>query len=277
MRWVFLVKGEWAVHSFCVNYLFQEVRKSRVKESGIHRRDFWLNSILIQLHTHEVFFFFSLWFWWKHNIKDQTQWVSPLILWLNMLHSVCLNLCTFSSTFSPAPLSLPFVSSYNKFSLVSFFTIWPLYSGRVQSHSSTTAVVKWIMLVFEVNPSKRSLREIFLASSLPLLLRHSPCPIWSHLEPERRGETVWRWGDANNVALHLMCLKCLWAVRLALWSATNLMVSQVHGDLEQTGRRKKHCHIEGWGDTLWSLKRPEQQKKESIWSCVMFWKSFQLL
>lgn len=51
--------------------------------------------------------------------------------------------------------------------------------------------------------------------SLPLLLHHSPCPIWSNLELERWGETIWRWDNANNVGPHLKCLKCLWPVRLS--------------------------------------------------------------
>lgn len=194
--------------------------------------------------------------------------VSRFILWLNMLHSVCLNLCTFFTTFSPAPLSLPLLSSYIKFILVSFFTIWPLCSGRVQSHSSTTPVVKWITLAFEVNPLKKLLREIFLASSLPFLLCHSPCPIWSHLEPERRGEAVWRWGNDNNVAPHLMCLKCLWAVRLALWSATNLMVSQVQGDVEQMDRRKNSGT---WRDegTRFGVSRGQNNRRKSLFGLLL--------
>lgn len=131
--------------------------------------------------------------------------------------------------------------------------------------------MKWIILVFEVSPLKKLLRgEIFLASSLPFSV--ACCPIWSNLELEKRGETLWRWGDANNEAPYLMCLKCLQPARPGLWSATNLMVSQVQGDMEQRDRRK---NTDTW--TYFSLKRPEQQKKRSIWSLVMFKKSFQLL
>ncbi len=140
-------------------------------------------------------------------------------------------------------------SAYIKFSLV-FFAIWPFCSEGVQSHSSTTPVVKWITLVFEVNPLK--IVEGDIASILPPF-SVAPRPIWSNLELEKRGETVWRWGDAYNVAPHLMCLKCLWPVRLALWSAANLMVSQVQGDAVQTDRAGKKTQKE----VLWSLKRPE--------------------
>lgn len=126
--------------------------------------------------------------------------------------------------------------------------------------------MKWITLAFEVNTLKKSRGEIFLASSLPLLLRHSPCPIWSNLELEKRGETVWRWGDANNVAPHLMCLKCLWPVRPALWSATNLMVSEVQGDVEQTDRRKKTL---AHGSTLESQEARTTEEKVYLVSCYV--------
>lgn len=73
----------------------------------------------------------------------------------------------------------------------------------------------------------QSLKKIVAGDSPGILPPFSvaPCPIWSNLAAQERGETVWRWGDANNVAPHLMCLKCLWPLRPALWSATNLMVS----------------------------------------------------
>lgn len=96
--------GKWTVHLFDVNYLFWEVGEPKVRQSqGYTGEDFWLDSIVIQLHTHAefssvvVFFFPSpSGFWWKLYIKDQTTFF-PFVLWLNMLHSVC----AFSITFSP--------------------------------------------------------------------------------------------------------------------------------------------------------------------------------
>lgn len=127
---------------------------------------------------------------------------------------------------------------------------------------SSKLLSKWIILVFEVPPLKHH------AAILPFCLLFFCAArlilsglIWGQ---GRRGETVWRWGDANNVAPYLMCLKCLWPLRLVLWSATNLMLPQVQGDMRQTDRRKKHCHTGGWEGTLRSLKRPKQQNKESI-------------
>lgn len=38
------------------------------------------------------------------------------------------------------------------------------------------------------------------------------------------------------------------------------MVREAQGDVEQTGRRRIHWHMEGWEDTLLCLKRPEQVK-----------------
>lgn len=111
----------------------------------------------------------------------------------------------FFTTFSPAPLSL--FSSYIKFNLVSFSTIWPLYSERVQSHSSTMPVVKWIILVFEVNPLKKSLRGDILESSLPFFWLHLVLSglIWSRRSEERP------YGDEAMLIMwhHIWCV---WSV-----------------------------------------------------------------
>lgn len=183
------------------------------------------------------------------------------MVWLKILQSVFLNLCTVSQ------LSLLLHSLFSAPTLNSTLSLSSLFGHctqtRVQSHSSTTPVVKWIILVFEVNPLKKLLRGDILGTLPPFSVAR--CPIWSNLELEKRGEAVWRWGDANNVAPHLMCLKCLWPARLALWSATNLMVSQVQGDMEQRDRRK---NTDTW--KYFRLKRPEQRKKKSIWSLAMF-------
>lgn len=82
--------------------------------------------------------------------------------------------------------------------------------------------------------------DIFLASSLPSSV--APRSIRSNLEPPQQSESVWRWGHANNAAAHLMCLKCLWPARPALWSATSSMVSQVQGDAQQRDGAEQHWH-----------------------------------
>lgn len=169
----------------------------------------------------------------------------------------------FSTTFSPASLSL--FSSYIKISLSALFGHCIQGEFKVTLKYHTSCEVDHTC-VWSQSLKKKSWGEIFLASFLPFLLRHSPCPIWSNLEPEKRGETVWRWGDANNVAPHLMCLKCLWPVRPALWSATNLMVSEVQGDVEQTDRRKK---ILAHGSTLESQEARTTEEKVYLVSCYV--------
>lgn len=130
--------------------------------------------------------------------------------------------------------------------------------------------MKWITLVFEVTPLKHCVCGDSPAILPPFLLRHSTRPIWPNLKAEMRGETVWRWGDANNVAPHLMCLKCLWPVKLALWSATNLMVSQVQLDVEQTDRRKKTLTYGRMrGHTLESQKARTTEQRVYLVSCYI--------
>lgn len=76
-------------------------------------------------------------------------------------------LCVFPSlTFPPLPL----FCSYIEFSLVSFAIIWPLYSGRVQSHSQAPDQ-SWSgsHLRLKSIPERKKWREIFLAFSLPFL------------------------------------------------------------------------------------------------------------
>ncbi len=129
-------------------------------------------------------FFSSLWFF-DGNVTSKTQ--RFLLSWSD---SRCYTVFVKISTFFHNFLSFlyPSSSAYIKFSLV-FFAIWPFCSEGVQSHSSTTPVVKWITLVFEVNPLK--IVEEDIASILPPF-SVAPRPIWSNLELERRGETVWR-------------------------------------------------------------------------------------
>lgn len=80
------------------------------------------------------------------------------------------NLCIVSTTSSPAPLFL--FCTCIKFNLVSSFTIRSFYSDRVQSRSSTTLVVKWIVLVFEVSPLKKLLRGRYSWHPPSLFLLH---------------------------------------------------------------------------------------------------------
>lgn len=110
---------------------------------------------------------------------------------------------------------------------------------------------------------KKMWSEIFLASP-PFSV--GPCPMWSNLEPQKQGETIWKWGNANNVAPHLMCLKCLWPARLALWSATNLMLPQVQGDIKQTDRRKNT----GTWKYVASQEARTTEEKVHLVSCYVF-------
>lgn len=100
------------------------------------------------------------------NITSKTQGFSFHSLTQAITDSFS-NLCIVSTTFSLAPLFL--FGTCIKFNLVSFFTIRSFYSDRVQSRSSATLVVKWIILVFEVSPLKKLLRGRYSSPSLFLL------------------------------------------------------------------------------------------------------------
>lgn len=138
------------VCSFCGNYLFKKLESwGWCVVSDTQEREsfsffffflilFWSSSMRAVIFP--VFPFFSLWFF-DGNITSKIKhkgfsFHSPT---QHVIENVCLNLWTFSTTFSPAPLLflllLLLFSSSIKFTLVYFFTIWLLYSGRVQSHS----------------------------------------------------------------------------------------------------------------------------------------------
>lgn len=197
---------------------------------------------------------------------------SPFILWLNMLDSVCLNLWTFSTTFSSAPPSIRFLCSYIKFSLFSFFLIWPLYSGRVQSHSQVPHSCEVHHTCIWSQSLKKYWREIILASSLPFLLHRSSCPIWFNLAPERWGETIWRWGDANNVAPHLKCLKCLWPVGPAFDQELTWWFCRFK---ETQSRRTGGKTTGAWKAerTHFGVSRGQNNRRKSLFGLFMFHKA----
>lgn len=137
------------VCSFCGNYLFKKLESwGWCVVSDTQEREFlflfffilfWSSSARAVIFP--VFPFFSFLWFFDGNITSKIKhkgfsFHSPT---QHVIENVCLNLWTFFPQLSHQPHSSSSScccsSAALKFTLVYFFTIWLLYSGRVQSHS----------------------------------------------------------------------------------------------------------------------------------------------
>lgn len=272
-------KGEWVAHSVCLNYLFKTLESCGgcwVRET--QERDLCLDTILIRLHTKELFFLFSQCFLLlvvvlEGNMTSKTR--GSLLWWPDSrcYMGVCVNLCTFfSTTFSPSLLR-SLLDSYIKFSPVSVCLrcLAIVLGKRVQSHCRAPCRL-WSgsHLCLKSIPLKKSWRGDIPGITPP---SHSsphsspsfsvaPCPIWSNLELKR--SEVRAYGDeAMLITWHHIW--CVWSVcghwGWPLWSATNLMVSQVQGDMEQMDREGGEEKKKGHGSALESQEATTTEEK----------------